>query len=85
MNFYLAAIDDMLTSPQDNPSIGLILCKKKSKIKAEYALRHLKKLMSVAEYSTGTHADKLLPPIEEIEHELEKEIKIRQIEEKQQL
>lgn len=82
MNFYLAAIDDMLTSPQDNPSIGLILCKKKSKIKAEYALRHLKKLMSVAEYSTETHAEKLLPPIEEIEHELEKEIKIRQIEEK---
>jgi hypothetical protein len=52
MNFYLAAIDDMLKSPQDNPSIGLILCKKKSKIKAEYALRNLQKLMSVAEYST---------------------------------
>ena len=55
MNFYLAAIDDMLKSPQDNPSIGLILCKKKSKIKAEYALRNLQKLMSVAEYSTTKH------------------------------
>jgi len=80
MNFYLAAIDDMLKSPQDNPSIGLILCKKKSKIKAEYALRNLQKLMSVAEYSTTKHkiqasTDKLLPPIEEIEQELEKEIK----------
>lgn len=80
MNFYLAAIDDMLKSPQDNPSIGLILCKKKSKIKAEYALRNLQKLMSVAEYSTTqkqikTYSDKLLPPIEEIEQELEREIK----------
>lgn len=78
MNFYLAAIDDMLKTPQDNPSIGLILCKKKSKIKAEYALRNLQKLMSVAEYSTDNKKklpemiDKLLPPIEEIEAELEK-------------
>jgi hypothetical protein len=58
----------------------LILCKKKSKIKAEYALRNLQKLMSVAEYSTTKNqiqssTDKLLPPIEEIEEELEKEIK----------
>ena len=79
MNFYLAAIDDMLKTPQDNPSIGLILCKKKSKIKAEYALRDLQKLMSVAEYSTETQKkspktiDNLLPTIQEIEEELEKE------------
>lgn len=81
MNFYLAAIDDMLKTPQDNPSIGLILCKRKSKIKAEYALRDLQKLMSVAEYSTETQKklhkeiDALLPPIEEIEEELEKDAK----------
>ena len=79
MNFYLAAIDDMLKTPQDNPSIGLILCKKKSKIKAEYALRDLQKLMSVSEYSTETKKktpetiESLLPPIEEIEAELEKD------------
>ena len=81
MNFYLAAIDDMLKTPQDNPSIGLILCKKKSKIKAEYALRDLQKLMSVAEYSTETKKkipemiDNLLPPIEEIEAQLERDAK----------
>jgi predicted nuclease of restriction endonuclease-like (RecB) superfamily len=79
MNFYLAAIDDMLKTSQDNPSIGLILCKKKSKIKAEYALRDLQKLMSVAEYSTKTQKklpktiDQLLPTVEEIEAELEKD------------
>lgn len=74
MNFYLAAIDDILKTAQDNPSIGLILCKKKSKIKAEYALRDLQKLMSVAEYSTS-FKDKLLPPVQEIEEQLEKEFK----------
>lgn len=80
MNFYLAAIDDILKTPLDNPSIGLILCKKKSKIKAEYALRDLQKLMSVAEYSTTKKSHSipihnLLPPIEEIEEELQKDMK----------
>jgi predicted nuclease of restriction endonuclease-like (RecB) superfamily len=79
MNFYLAAIDDMLKTNLDNPSIGLILCKRKSKIKAEYALRDINKLMSVAEYSTANKKilpktiDKLLPTIKQIEAELEKE------------
>lgn len=81
MNFYLAALDDMVKTNLDNPSIGLILCKRKSKIRAEYALRDINKLMSVAEYSTGTSKnfqksdDSLLPPIEEIEAELEKDEK----------
>jgi hypothetical protein len=70
----------MLKTDKDNPSIGLILCKKKSKIKAEYALRDLQKLMSVAEYSTQsskklpTAIDALLPPTEEIEEVLEKDV-----------
>jgi len=81
MNFYLAAIDDMLKTNLDNPSIGLILCKRKSRIKAEYALRDINKLMSVAEYSAVNKKtlpkaiDKLLPTIEEIEAELEKDTK----------
>ena len=39
MNFYLAAVDDMVCHPDDKPSIGLILCKTKNGIIAEYALR----------------------------------------------
>jgi predicted nuclease of restriction endonuclease-like (RecB) superfamily len=79
MNFYLAALDDLLKKNLDNPSIGLILCKRKSKIKAEYALRDIHKLMSVAEYSTKNKKqlpkaiDDLLPTIEEIEDELGKD------------
>jgi hypothetical protein len=40
MNFYLAAVDDMLKHPSDNPTIGLILCKSKKELVVEYALRN---------------------------------------------
>jgi predicted nuclease of restriction endonuclease-like (RecB) superfamily len=50
VQFYLAAIDDQLKTPIDGPSIGLILCKTKNSVIAEYALRDAKKPMGVAEY-----------------------------------
>lgn len=74
MNFYLAAVDDMLRHPDDKPSIGLILCKTKNHIVAEYALRGTATPMSISEFR---HLEKLpeqlkgtLPTIEEIETEL---------------
>ena len=74
MNFYLSAVDDLLRHPDDKPSIGLILCKEKDGIVAEYALRDMTKPLGVAEF---THLEKLpeefkgtLPTIEEIEAEL---------------
>ncbi|MBL8226874.1 MAG: DUF1016 family protein [Bryobacterales bacterium] len=77
MNFYLAAIDDMLKHPSDNPSIGLILCKSKKNLVVEYALRNTATPMGIAEFR---HLEKLpaelkgsLPTIEEIEAELEKD------------
>lgn len=39
MNFYLSAVDDMLWHPDDQPSIGIILCRTKNEVVAEYALR----------------------------------------------
>src|SRR5512135_347332 len=41
MNFYLSAVDDLMHHPDDRPSIGIILCKSKNNIVAEYALRDL--------------------------------------------
>jgi YhcG PDDEXK nuclease domain len=41
MNFYLSAVDDQLRHPDDKLSIGLVLCKTRSKVVAEYALRNL--------------------------------------------
>jgi hypothetical protein len=50
MNFYLAAIDDLLRHAGDNPSIGIILCKERNKVIVEYALRDSGKPMGVAQY-----------------------------------
>ena len=52
MNFYLSAVDDRLRHPEDKPSIGLILCKTRSKVVAEYALRDVAKPIGVARYVT---------------------------------
>lgn len=53
MNFYLSAVDDELRHPEDRPSVGLIICKTRSKTIAEYSLRDLSKPMGVARYVTG--------------------------------
>ena len=74
MNFYLAAVDDLMRHPDDKPSIGLILCKTKNRIIAEYALRNMSVPMGISEFE---HLEKLpvqlegtLPTIEKIEAEL---------------
>lgn len=74
LNFYLSAVDDMLKSPIDNPSIGLILCKCKDNVTAEYALKDINKPIGLAEYKLerAIPADLkgALPSIDEIEAEL---------------
>jgi len=75
MNFYLAAVDDMLRHPDDAPSIGLILCKQKGhKLMAEYALRNMSTPIGVSEYQiTESLPDTLkssLPTVEQLEQEL---------------
>ncbi len=74
LNFYLAAVDETLKHPSDQPSIGLILCKSKTEVIVEYALRGTTTPMGIAEF---THLLKLpdefkgtLPTIEELEAEL---------------
>jgi predicted nuclease of restriction endonuclease-like (RecB) superfamily len=52
MNFYLSAADDLLRHPDDQPSIGIILCKAKNRVVAEYALRDLAKPVGVSSYVT---------------------------------
>jgi len=50
LNFYLSAVDSQLKNENDNPSIGILLCKKKDKIEVEYALRDINKPLGVSEY-----------------------------------
>lgn len=74
MNFYLSAVDDLLRHPDDQPSIGIILCKDKNRLVAEYALRDLSKPIGVAAYQLMTalpaQLRSSLPSIEELESEL---------------
>jgi len=50
LNFYLSAVDDILKTDGDNPSVGILLCKEKNKMVAEYALRDMTKPIGVSEY-----------------------------------
>jgi YhcG PDDEXK nuclease domain len=52
MNFYLSAVDDRFRQAADQPSIGLILCRAKNRIIAEYALRDVRKPIGVSDYVT---------------------------------
>ncbi len=76
MNFYLSAVDDLLRHPGDEPSIGILLCRTKNKVKVEYALRNCTSPISVSSYETKIFKSlpkKLkssLPTVEEIEAEL---------------
>jgi len=74
MNFYLSAVDDLLRHKDDQQSIGLILCKEKNRLIAEYALRDTRKPIGVASYRiTQRLPERLkgsLPTVEEIEAEL---------------
>jgi predicted nuclease of restriction endonuclease-like (RecB) superfamily len=79
MNMYLGLIDDKLKTEKDDPAIGLILCKTKDRIIAEYALRDTSKPIGIAEYKLlqllPEDIKGELPTIEDIEKKLDEEIK----------
>lgn len=61
LNFYLSAVDGILKKEQDNPSIGLLLCKSKNDLVAEYALKDMSKPIGVSEYKiTSTLPEELM-------------------------
>lgn len=78
MNFYLSCVDDLVKHEIDQPSIGLILCKSKNNILAEYTLRDMTKPIGLAEYrlteSLPENLKTALPTIEELEAELAKDL-----------
>ena len=76
LNFYCSAVDDILCRDGDNRTIGLLLCRTKDRIKAEYALRDIQKPIGISDYELAqalpTDFRGSLPTVEEIEKELEK-------------
>ncbi len=77
LNFYLTAVDELLKTPQDNPTIGLLLCEKKDRVIAEYALCDINKPIGISEFELAKALPKEirgnLPTIAEIEAELNTE------------
>lgn len=78
LNFYIKAVDSQLREDGDNLTIGLLLCKSREKLVAEYALSDIHKPIGVSEYKLTHKLPKKLksslPTIEEIEKELGKDI-----------
>jgi len=80
LNLYLSAVDDLLRHPDDQPTIGLLLCRKKNKLVAEYAMRGLDQSIAVAAWQTQLteslpeSMQGSLPTVEEIEAELANDI-----------
>ena len=73
LNYYISAIDDLVKMPEDNPTIGLLLCRSKNNTKVEYALRGMTQPLGVAEYQTNKMIEELkseLPSIDDLESTL---------------
>ena len=82
LNFYLSAVDDMLKHENDNPSIGILLCKEKDKLTAEYALRDINKPIGVSEYKLSDFLPQelavMLPSAEDIEKRIHSKYNIKE-------
>ncbi len=80
LNFYLSAVDTLVKRKDDNPTIGILLCKKKDRVEAEFSLRDINKPIGISDYQlTKAIPDNIktkLPTVEQLENELsEKENK----------
>ena len=75
LNFYLSAVDGILKKDQDNPSIGLLLCKSKNDLVAEYSLKDMSKPMGVSAYQVTNNLPeelgKQLPSVEDIQKRIQ--------------
>ena len=74
LNFYISAVDGILKSERDNPTVGILICKSKNNTVVEYALKDVHKPIGVSEYiiikNLPDEFKSSLPSIEEIEAEL---------------
>ena len=77
LNFYLSAVDGILKKDNDNPSIGLLLCKSKNALVAEYALKDMSKPIGVSEYKVTSELpealSKQLPSLEDIQKHIKRD------------
>lgn len=88
INFYLSTVDDTLRKEGDNPTIGILLCKEKDKLTAEYALRNVNNPIGVSKYKLlediPEYLQKQLPKAEDIELHIKSIEKIEEQEENEE-
>ena len=76
LNFYITAVDKQIKEENDNPTIGILICKSKNNTVVEYALNNIDSPMGISEYTISNQIPNelknILPSIEEIENELDK-------------
>lgn len=70
MNFYVAAVDNILRSPNDNRTIGIILCRSKRKTIVEYSLQGMEGPIGVSAFTLPAPLNESLPTVEQLEMEL---------------
>jgi len=80
LNFYLSAVDDILKHESDNPTIGILLCKERNKVTAEYALKDINKPIGISEYKLSDFVPAelvdTLPSAEDIEKRIKEKYEI---------
>lgn len=80
LEFYINAVDDQIKTENDNPTIGLLLCKTADEVIVEYSLRSKTKPITVSEYTHNLPKElrKELPAVADLKKELSKEIVLQQ-------
>lgn len=82
LNFYMSAVDEYVKSPEDKPTIGLLLCRTKSDTKARFALRGITQPMGIAQYEIEKLVDEVkssLPNIDEIDANIEQSLEDKNV------
>jgi len=77
LNFYLSAMDEIVKHDTDNPSIGIMLCKTKDKLTAEYALKDINKPIGVSEYNLSDFVPSELADTLPTAEDIEKRVKLK--------
>lgn len=76
LNFYINAVNKQMKTAQDNPTIGILICKDKDNVIAEYSLDNIAQPIGIAEYKISKlfqeEFENSMPTIAEIEKELSK-------------
>ncbi len=66
LNFYVNAVDDLIKTPAQNPTIGLLICSNKDETEVQYAFNGITTPMGVASYDNVKKLQEQLPSVEEL-------------------